>query len=65
MLKITPNQEEQLKQIRKDQLEELGNKKLLINEITKMGKTQGEILNELLTDEEKRKIQIKKKMMIS
>jgi len=37
----------------------------LINEITKMGKTQGEILNELLTDEEKRKIQIKKKMMIS
>ena len=65
MLKITPNQEEQLKQIRKDQLEELGNQKSLINEITKMGKTQGEILNELLTDEEKRKIQIKKKMMIS
>ena len=65
MLKIIQNQDEQMKKIRYDQLEELGNQKLLINEIIKMCKTQGEILNKLLTDEEKRKIQIKKKMKIS
>ena len=53
----------ELKQIRNGQLNELENQKLLINEITKMGKTQGEILNKLSTDEEKRKIQIKKKTM--
>ncbi len=45
----------ELKQIRNGQLNELENQKLLINEITKMGKTQGEILNKLSTDEEKKK----------
>ena len=45
----------ELKQIRQVQLDELENQKLLINEITKIGKTQGEILNKLSTDEEKKK----------
>ena len=45
----------ELKQIRNGQLNELENQKLLINEITKMGKTQGEILNKLSSDEEKKK----------
>ena len=45
----------ELKQIRQVQLNELENQKLMINKITKMGKTQGEILNKLSTDEEKKK----------
>ena len=45
----------ELKQIRNGQLNELENQKLMINKITKMGKTQGEILNKLSTDEEKKK----------
>ena len=45
----------ELKQIRQVQLNELENQKLLINKITKMGKTQREILNKLSTDEEKKK----------
>ena len=53
--KIRQVQLNELKQIRNGQLNELENQKLLINEITKMGKTQGEILNKLSTDEEKKK----------
>ena len=58
---IRQDQLNELKQIRQVQLNELENQKLLINEITKMGKTQGEILNKLSTDEEKKKNQDKEK----
>ena len=53
--KIRQVQLNELKQIRQVQLNELENQKLMINKITKMGKTQGEILNKLSTDEEKKK----------
>ena len=53
--KIRQVQLNELKQIRNGQLNELENQKLMINKITKMGKTQGEILNKLSTDEEKKK----------
>ena len=52
---IRQDQLNELKQIRQVQLNELENQKLMINKITKMGKTQGEILNKLSTDEEKKK----------